>query len=171
MFLIAGMSLKSIAKKIQSCKKCPLWKSRTKAVPGEGPANAKLFFIGQAPGREEDRTGRPFVGKAGKFLDELFKKNKINRKKVFITSVVKCFPPKNRAPKKKECETCIRAYLLAQINAVNPKKIVIMGNIPEKILKDKLKGRNTVYTYHPAAGMRFPKIRKKMIQDFKKVIK
>jgi len=165
------MELKAIAKKIKNCKKCPLWKSRTNVVPGEGTANADLFFIGQAPGREEDRTGRPFAGRAGKFFDELLQENNINRKKVFITSIVKCFPPKNRMPRKKEYETCIKKYLMDQIKTVKPKKIIVLGNIPKKSLKNRLENRNVLYTYHPAAGMRFPKIKKKMKQDFKKVKK
>lgn len=162
-------NLNKIAEQIRKCKKCPLWKSRNKAVPGEGAPNSKIFFIGQGPGREEDKTGKPFAGRAGKFLDELLKLNNIDRKNVFITSIVKCYLPRNRAPKKEEYETCIETYLLEQINAVNPKKIVVMGAVAKKALQGKLKGRDVLYTQHPSAGMRFPKIRKKMVSEFKKI--
>lgn len=159
-----------IAKQIKRCKKCPLYKSRNKAVPGEGPDNAKIMIIGQGPGKKEDLTGRPFVGRAGKFLDELLKLNKINRKRCFITSIVKCFPPKNRQPKKTEAETCVTNYLTKQIEMINPKIIIIMGNVAKKFTPPKLlKNKKIIYTYHPAAGMRFPNIRKKMIKDFKKI--
>lgn len=163
------MNLNAIAKQIKKCKKCSLYKSRKTAVPGEGPTNAKLFFIGQAPGRNEDKTGKPFVGKAGRFLDDLLRANKIDRKKIFLTSIVKCYPLKNRLPRKKEYETCIKEYLIDQIRVVNPKKIIVMGKTAKKALKGKLKSRSVLYTYHPSAGMRFPKIRKKMLADFKKI--
>lgn len=163
------MKLSKIAEQIRQCRKCLLWRSRKKAVPGEGPSGAKIFLIGQGPGKEEDRTGRPFMGKAGRFLDELLRMNKIKRKKIFITSIVKCYPPKNRAPKKKEYDICIENYLLEQIKAINPEKIVVMGNVAKKALRGRLTGREVLYTHHPAAGMRFPKIRKKMILAFKKI--
>ena len=175
------MTLKSLAKKIKVCKKCRLWKNRINAVPGEGSSRAKIMFIGESPGRKEDETGKPFMGMAGVFLDQLFKKNKIRRKNVFITSVVKCRPPGNRNPKKDEVKTCVKAYLFKQINLIKPKVIVLLGNIALKALLDKKKMsevhgkvfiRNKIRcipTFHPAAGMRFPKIRKKMINDFKNI--
>ena len=173
-------SLTKIAREIQKCKKCRLWKSRIKAVPGEGPAPAGIMFIGQAPGERENQTGRPFIGPAGKFLDELLKQNGINRKKVFITSPVKCFPPGNRKPKPDELKAC-RPYLDRQLAFVKPKTIVLMGRVafhtffPEKDLKKEggkwlmKNGFLFLPTYHPAAGMRFPKVRKVMGKDFKKL--
>ncbi len=162
--------LEKIAEEIKKCKKCRLWKTRTNAVPGEGPSNAKIFFIGQAPGKQEDLQGRPFVGRAGKFLNMLLEKNNIARNKVFITSVLKCFPPKNRLPKNDEVKACL-PYLIKQLEIVNPRIVVLLGNVAVKALKNHeiLKGRKVICTYHPAAGMRFPKIRKKMLEDFKKI--
>lgn len=175
------MSLKDLAKKIKVCKKCRLWKSRINAVPGEGNPRAKIMFIGEAPGSKEDETGKPFMGMAGVFLDTLFKKYKIKRKDIFITSVVKCRPPENRNPKADEINACAKAYLYKQIKAVKPKIIVLLGNIPLKALLGKKKmsevhgkifiKRKIKYIplFHPAAGMRFPKIKKEMTADFKKI--
>jgi len=174
-------SLGRIAHEVRSCRRCALWKSRTKAVPGEGPKDAKMMLIGQAPGKNEDRTGRPFVGMAGQFLDTLLQKNRLERRRLFITSSVKCFPPGNRKPKQDELEKC-RPYLDRQIALIKPGKIILMGRtafcmfFPGKELK-KHRGRWLVLdnmkflpTYHPAAGMRFPKIRKLMEKDFRKLI-
>lgn len=172
-------SLLKIKKDIQSCKKCRLYKSAKRAVAGEGPVNAKLFFIGIAPGREEDKSGRPFVGRAGKFLDDLLKLANTDRKKVFITSVVKHFPPKNRKPKSDEINACL-PFLQRQVGLIKPKLVVLLGEVPVKTLLNEniknvcgkiIKKENRVYfvTYHPAAGMRFPKIRKIMKRDFRKL--
>lgn len=168
-------SLSKINKEVRNCKKCSLYKKAENPVPGEGPKNAKLFFIGVAPGKQEDLTGKPFVGRAGKFLDKLLKQNKIERKKIFITSVVKHFPPENRAPKSNEIKACL-PYLQRQIKIINPKLIILLGNIATKsILNKKLKpgtftkinNRKYFITYHPAAGMRFPKIKTTMKKNFK----
>lgn len=164
------MNLTELANQIKKCRKCPLYKTRKHAVPGKGPKNAKIMFIGQAPGKQEDLTGYPFIGRAGKFLDSLLQKNKINRKKCFITSVVKCYPPKNRIPKPAEAKTCTYEYLIKQIKIINPKTIVLMGKVAQKYVTEEfLKNKKVIKTFHPAAGMRFPKIRKKMISDFKKI--
>ena len=162
-------TLEKIAAEVQACTKCVLWKSRTNAVPGEGPKSAKIMLIGQAPGRMEDMTGRPFVGRAGEFLNQLLADNGIDRKKTFITSSIKCFPPGNRKPKAGEIAAC-RPYLERQIKLINPKIIVLMGRVAQKAVpKALLKGRRVIRTYHPAAGMRFPKIGKKMAADFRKI--
>jgi len=171
--------IKKLNNQIRNCKKCRLWKNRTNAVPGEGNINSKIMFIGEAPGAKEDKLGKPFVGISGRFLDKLFKQNKLKRKDIFITSVVKCRPFKNRNPKPDEVSVCIKNYLFKQINLIKPKIIVLLGNIALKALLNKKK-MNEVHgkifiknkikyipTFHPAAGMRFPKIRKKMIEDFK----
>src|SRR3989338_3951753 len=108
-------TLYSLAEGIRHCTACPLWKSRTLAVPGEGPSNAKIMFLGEAPGAEEDRQGLPFVGRSGKFLDELFTTVGITRKEVFITGAVKCHPEKNRTPTSHEVYTCKSLWLDQQI--------------------------------------------------------
>jgi len=152
------------------CQKCLLSRLRTKAVPGEGPIGAKIMFIGQAPGREEDKNGRPFVGRAGKFLDELFQVNGISREEVFLTGSVKCFPPDNRVPKREELLAC-KPYLIEQIVLVDPRMVVFLGNVAQKFLlnEEVLKGRIVFFTCHPAAGMRFPKIKEKMVKDFNRL--
>ncbi len=173
-------TLARIAREVRTCKKCRLWKSRKKAVPGEGPAPAKIMFLGQAPGERENRTGRPFVGPAGKFLDSLLRQNKIERRGAFVTSPVKCFPPGNRKPKQDELKAC-RPYLERQLALVRPKTIVLMGRVafhtffPEKDLKKEggkwlmKNGYTFLPTYHPAAGLRFPKVRRIMERDFSKL--
>jgi uracil-DNA glycosylase family 4 len=164
------MNLKLLASKIKRCRLCALGRTRKHAVPGEGSSKAKIMFIGEAPGAEEDRTGRPFMGRAGEFVNELLKKNKINRKKCFITSVVKCHPPRNRNPKAIEARICVQEFLAKQIMLVNPKIIVLLGNIARRYVpKELLKGRKVIATHHPAAGMRFPKSRRKMERDFKRI--
>jgi DNA polymerase len=172
--------LEKLHLEIQKCKKCALWRTRKNTVPGEGPADAKVMVVGQAPGVEEDKTGRPFVGRAGKFLNQLLEIAKIKRKKVFITSPIKCFPPKNRKPTKKEIKACL-PYLKKQIEIINPKKFILLGEtaffvfFPEKKLKNfrgkfiKKNSKEYFITYHPAAGLRFPKIREILERDFKKI--
>jgi DNA polymerase len=159
--------LSRIKNQIFTCKKCRLSKTRQHAVPGEGPLNAKIMLIGQGPGREEDKQGRPFAGKAGKFLNELLQKNGIDRKEVFITSCVKCYLPKNRAPKKDELEAC-RPYVLRQIQLINPEIVVLMGNVAHGLAEHTGK-RVMLKTPHPAAGMRFPKQRIKIFREFGKI--
>lgn len=174
--------LEKLNQEIRNCKKCPLWKLRKNTVPGEGPANAKIMIVGIAPGVEEDKTGRPFVGRAGKFLDQLLKEAKIERKKVFITSPLKCLPqpPINRKPKKEEIRACL-PYLKKQVEIINPKFSILLGEVAFSIFfpKEKLsefqgkliekEGKFYFPTYHPAAGLRFPKIRKILKEDFKKL--
>ena len=172
--------IKKLHQKIQRCKKCPLGKTRHNTVPGEGSVKAKIMIIGQAPGREEDKTGKPFVGRAGQFLNRLLKLAKIKREKIFITSPIKCFPPQNRKPTKKEIADCL-PYLLEQIDIINPQKVILLGEVafsiffPDKNLKVfrgkflTKNGRRYFITYHPAAGLRFPKIKKILEKDFKKI--
>lgn len=101
------MTLSIISNKISKCTKCELYKTRTNTVPGEGDPNSKLMFIGEAPGRNEDLTGKPFCGAAGKILTELLLHIGMDRKDVFITSILKCRPPNNRLPKKEEAIECM----------------------------------------------------------------
>ena len=176
--------LEKLNQKIRNCKKCNLWKTRGEAVPGEGPMNAKIMLLGQAPGFEESKTGHPFVGRAGKFLNKLLEIAEIKRGKIFITSPIKCFPPKNRKPTKKEIETCL-PHLKKQIEIINSQKFILLGEVafsvffPDKKLKDfrgkwvtlrQAQGKKKFFvTYHPAAGLRFPKIKKILIKDFRKL--
>ena len=119
-------SLEKIAANVRGCPLCKLSRSRKNAVPGEGQLSAKIMFIGEAPGRSEDEKGRPFVGAAGRILDELLKKAGIERSQVFITNIVKCRPPNNRVPKEDELTAC-RPYLDRQIALIKPKVICILG--------------------------------------------
>jgi DNA polymerase len=175
-------ALEKLAQEIKNCKKCPLWKTRKNAVPGEGPIDAGVMFLGQAPGSMENQTGKPFCGPAGKFLDKLLKIARIERKKIFVTSPIKCFPPGNRKPTKQEIEACF-PYLKKQIEIINPQKFILLGEVafsvffPKQKLSDfrgqwiKKDGKEYFPTYHPAAGMRFPKIKKILEKDFKKLTK
>jgi len=172
--------LEKLHQEIRNCKKCSLWKWRKNAVPGEGPANAKIFICGQAPGAEEDKTGKPFVGRAGILLNKLLKIAGIERKKMFITSPLKCLPqpPINRKPKKEEIKSCF-PYLKKQVELINPKYFILLGEVAFSIFfpKEKLsnyrgkwikkEGKFYFPTYHPAAGLRFPKIRSTLEGDFK----
>ncbi len=175
--------LKLLHKKIRVCKKCDLWKRRTHVVPGEGPSNAKIMFIGEAPGRTEDESGRPFVGRAGKLLTELIESMEISRESVFITSIIKCRPPKNRKPKQKEIDTCL-PYLHEQIEIIKPAVIVLLGNTAIKTVLNRregvskihgqtihLGGRTYFLTFHPAAGIRSTKRKEQLKSDFKRLNK
>lgn len=175
--------IKNISRRIKACKKCRLWETRNRTVPGEGPARAKYMVIGQGPGAEEDGTGRPFIGRSGKLLTGFLEKAGLAREDVFITSAVKCFPtpPANRKPKKDELSACSR-YLEEQIGSISPEKIILVGEVsfnsffPGKRLKEfrgtwmkneKYPGKEFFATYHPAAALRFPGIWKKVIdRDF-----
>ncbi len=123
-----GKKLGEIASEINACVQCPLSKTRTHAVPGEGPPNARVFLVGEAPGRNEDKTGKPFAGAAGNILTEALAKAGLNRADCFITSAVKCRPPGNRKPNDEEIDACC-PHLARQIAAVNPDVIVPLGNV------------------------------------------
>lgn len=162
------------------CRKCPLHRSRKRAVPGEGLPSATAMFIGEAPGKEEDEQGRPFVGRSGGFLDNLLESVGTSRHQVYITSAVKCRPPENRTPRVDELRICKVNWLDRQISLVNPKVVVLLGNTALKQIlgqEDNLSllhgrlfehnGRSYFVTFHPAAAMRFPQVRRKMKSDFK----
>ncbi|RLE38848.1 uracil-DNA glycosylase [Candidatus Woesearchaeota archaeon] len=175
------MILESINKRIRNCKRCQLY-TQGRAVPGEGPDDAEIMLVGQAPGKIESIRGKPFIGKAGRFLDELLEIADLKREKVFITSVLKHYPPKNRPPRKDEILAC-KPFLEQQIEIIKPKVIVLMGNVAIKSILDnqslkvtemhgkkrEKSGRRYLLTFHPAAGMRFPKIKKLIKSDFKKL--
>ena len=161
-------------KGIRRCRKCPLHRNRAHAVPGEGPVRADVFFLGEAPGKEEDKKGLPFVGRSGKFLERLLDEIGMSRREAYITSSVKCRPPNNRTPLANELEICKNAWLDRQISLIAPKIVVTLGKAASyqvsgtKQNLDSIHGRTIrrngrIYfaTYHPAAAMRFPQIRKK----------
>ncbi len=162
-------SLRIIEQEVSACKKCRLYKDAQHGVPGEGPANAKIFFIGQAPGAMENKTGHPFVGRAGKYLTKMIEEIGLHRDEVFITSTVKHFPPKNRAPEPDEIGAC-RPYLLRQLALVNPKIVVLLGKTAET-MKDEpiLKNKKVLVTVHPSAAMRFTKMAARMKHDFQRL--
>ena len=173
-------SLPQIASEIAKCEKCKLYSTRKRTVPGEGPENAKIMFIGEGPGYHENEQGRPFVGQAGKFLDELLASIKMKRADVFIANVVKCRPPQNRDPEPDELTAC-NDYLERQIALINPKAIVTLGRYSmEKFFPGakvssihgqakKVKGRLVVAMFHPAAALHQPKYRSMIEEDFKKL--
>ena len=127
-------TLFSLAEDIRKCTSCPLWKGTTLAVPGDGPKDAGIIVVGEAPGEEEDRHGLPFVGRSGKFLDKLLEIAGLDRKKVFITNTVKHRPPLNRAPKVSEIKVCTELWLDKQIEILKPKLIVVLGAVALKTL-------------------------------------
>lgn len=175
--------LEAIACKVRSCTDCPLHRTRKSAVPGHGSHNAKLMLVGEAPGRDEDEAGLPFVGRAGKILDEALFDSGLDRSKVFVTSILKCRPPGNRNPKKAEIETC-RPYLAAQVECIKPNAILAMGNygllglVGRRLQVSKVRGQvlrfggiPVIPTYHPAACLRNPKFKKPFGQDLAKAIR
>src|SRR5262245_40044408 len=124
--------LEALATQIRSCVQCPLHATRTKAVPGEGAPSARVMLIGEAPGREEDQRGQPFVGAAGRFLDEVLAGSGVDRRDLFITNTVKCRPEKNRRPRKREADTCTSLYIFVQIELINPTFIMLIGSVDNK---------------------------------------
>jgi DNA polymerase len=151
-------------------------------VPGEGPANAAIMLIGEGPGFHEDRTGRPFVGAAGQFLDELLGLAGLKRDDVFITNIVKCRPPGNRDPRSEEIDAC-KGYLDRQIAIIKPKVIVTLGRhsmaryLPGAKISaihgqaKRIGGQWVVAMYHPAAALHQPALRREVEDDFRKLPK
>jgi DNA polymerase len=169
--------LEEVAAQATACEKCELHHSRKQAVPGEGPADAELMFIGEGPGFHENEQGRPFVGAAGKFLEELLASIGLRREQVFITNVVKCRPPGNRDPQFEELQAC-NDYLERQVQAINPKVIVTLGRfsmarfLPNAKISQvhgqalRVRGRLVVPMYHPAAALHQPSLRNTVESDF-----
>lgn len=127
-FLMHESAVLSLEETILNCQKCPLAQTRTHAVPGEGDLNTDLMFVGEAPGRDEDLQGKPFVGRAGQLLTKIIHAMTFKRDEVYITNIVKCRPPGNRNPQGSEIASC-KDYLLAQIELINPKVIVTLGKV------------------------------------------
>ena len=173
--------LAKLAKQIVVCTKCDLHRSRKKAVPGEGPTHAEIMFIGEGPGFHENEQGRPFVGAAGKFLDQLLELAGVTRADVWITNVVKCRPPGNRDPLPNEVETCTSNYLQHQIRIVNPSIIVTLGRFSmglffkgAKITQihgqmRKVGDRFVIPMYHPAAALHQASLKPAIMADFAKL--
>ena len=172
--------LTELCEEIKTCQKCILSQGRTNAVPGEGPENADIMFIGEGPGFHEDRQGRPFVGAAGKFLEELLAKIDLSRDDVYITNVVKCRPPGNRDPQSEEIEAC-RPYLDRQIELIHPRLIVTLGRFSmqryfpgasiSRIHGQAKRIGNVLYypMFHPAAALHQPRWRPLVEEDFLKI--
>ncbi|MEM2081233.1 MAG: uracil-DNA glycosylase [Candidatus Bathyarchaeia archaeon] len=152
------MSLEQINVQIRNCRRCPLWQGATQAVPGEGPPNAKVMLVGQNPGAEEDKAGKPFVGRAGKFLTKTLAENGINREELFITNIVKHVTLGNRRPSSDEIAACL-PHLLAQIAIIKPKIIVLLGATAKET--PRIEGIEYVEIIHPSAAMRFKNMREK----------
>jgi DNA polymerase len=138
-----NIPFEEIQRKAENCQLCRLKESRRRVVFGEGNLNADLLFIGEAPGEVEDQQGRPFVGPAGKKLDEILASVGIKREEVYISNVVKCRPPQNRPPQKEEMEVCW-PYLEAQIEHIKPKIIITLGNVPTQLLLKTTEGINAL---------------------------
>ena len=165
---------------IRSCTLCPLAKTRLNAVPGEGPLDAEVLFIGEAPGANEDKQGRPFVGAAGNFLTELIEAAGMKRDEVYICNVLKCRPPGNRDPLPGEIEAC-NEYLDLQIDMVDPLVIVTLGRFsmsrwfPQQAISRihgtvrEFDGRSIVPMYHPAAALHQGSLREVLLEDFRRL--
>jgi len=156
--VLSTVSLEEIILQVKKCKKCRLWQTSLHGVPGEGPIDAKIMFIGQNPGAEEDKTGRPFVGRAGKFLTKTLTEFDINREDVYITNIVKHTSPENRKPYPDEVITCL-PYLTQQIALIKPKIIVLLGASAKET--PRIDGIQYFEFIHPSAAMRFTKMREK----------
>lgn len=179
--------LEDIEEEIRHCRKCPLWKGRTHAVPGEGSASASLMLVGEAPGKREDELGRPFVGRAGQLLREVLKRVSLTQEDVYITNVVKCRPPGNRNPSAEEIKKCM-PYLHRQMDELTPRIIVTLGNVatssllpvfgftPKTIgalhgtlLESSLHQIIIVPTFHPAACIYNPALTQDFVRDWERV--
>ena len=173
-------SLAQIDREVSNCTDCPLHQNRSRAVPGEGPENAEIMLIGEAPGFNEDKQGRPFVGAAGQFLEKLLASANLSREDVFITNTVKCRPLNNRDPLPVEMAAC-RKYLDRQIAAIAPKVIVTLGRhsltsfLPKETItkargKPRIVNGTTLFPmYHPAAALHQQRLREVIEADIKKL--
>jgi uracil-DNA glycosylase len=170
-------SLAAIAELVATCTKCRLCEGRSHTVPGEGPIAARLVVVGEGPGRVEDQTGRPFVGKAGELLTKILAAIELPRERVFICNVVKCRPPENRVPQYDEIAACL-PYLVRQIDLVKPAVILAMGGTAAQTLLNtkqslgalrnqihRFRGIPVIVTYHPAALLRNPNWKKPTWDD------
>jgi len=175
--------LVEIFKQVETCTKCPLHETRTKAVFGAGNADADLMFVGEAPGAAEDQQGLPFVGRAGQLLGELLGEIGLSRQDVFIANVLKCRPPGNRDPQPLEIDSC-RPYLFEQVRLIEPRVICTLGNFATKLLTGSQAGITSVRgapqvhelggrgvfilpLFHPAAALRTPAMKETLREDLR----
>lgn len=175
-------ALAQVAREVSVCTRCDLHRTRKNAVPGEGPANTEIMLVGEGPGFHENEQGRPFVGAAGKFLEELLAQAGLRRLDVWIGNVVKCRPPGNRDPQPEELASCDE-YLERQIRAINPKIIITLGRfsmgkfMPTAKISAvhgqmrKVGNCFVIPMYHPAAALHQPKWRPPLMADFAKLPK
>jgi uracil-DNA glycosylase len=173
-------ALTELYEQIKICHKCDISRARTNAVPGEGPENSEIMFIGEAPGWNEDKQGRPFVGQAGQFLDTLLASINLDRKKVYIANVIKCRPPENRDPLPTEIVNCA-PWLEKQVELIKPQMIVTLGRYSmgryfpgksiSKIHGTAVKQNGVIYfaMYHPAAALHQGNLRQTLENDMKKI--
>jgi DNA polymerase len=183
--------MKRIANTVENCKKCSLWKTRHRVVVGSGSADTRILFVGEAPGYHEDQKGLPFVGKAGKILDELLESIGLKRDEIYIANILKCKPPLNRNPLKSEIESCTE-HLDNQMELIQPNVIVPLGNFATTYIFEKfglnsdkisrIHGKifqiNTVFgkiliipMYHPAVATYNPNTKNTLLEDFKTIKK
>jgi len=177
--------LVELYREVRACTRCPLHQTRTQAVFGAGNANADLMFVGEAPGQQEDLRGIPFVGRAGGLLDDLLAENGLERGDVFIANVLKSRPPDNRDPHPDEIAAC-KPYLYRQVELIEPTVICTLGNFATKLLTASNTGISRVHgvaqdhqvggravrifpIYHPAAGLRTPRVKELLRADFAKL--
>ena len=177
-----GARLEGVAREVAACQRCALHRGRRRTVPGEGVLNPRVLVVGEGPGAEEDATGRPFVGKAGQYLDRWLKAIDLDRKvNCFIANIVKCRPPGNRDPLPEESAACL-PYLREQIAILRPAAILAVGRIAAQVLTGRAAGigelRSRQYTfgdiplvvtYHPSAVLRDPSLRAPVWEDLKRL--
>ena len=170
-----------LMEEISACDKCRLCETRTNVVPGEGDPNARLMFIGEGPGRDEDLQGRPFVGRSGELLTRMIRGIGLEREQVYICNVVKCRPPQNRNPEPDEAAACLN-YLRAQVGLVRPQVVVLLGKIACRytlqqevsVMREhgtwfERKGVWFIPTYNPSALLRNPALKRDSWDDFQKI--
>ena len=177
--------LVALYREARGCTLCRLAEGRTQVVFGSGNADADLMFVGEAPGSHEDQQGVPFVGRAGKLLEELLTANGLGRGDIFIANVLKCQPPGNRDPQPDEIETC-RPYLHSQVALIEPRVICTLGNFATKLLTGSPQGITRVHgqpqrqelgsrsvviypLFHPAAALRTPSVKQQLAEDFRRL--
>jgi DNA polymerase len=170
--------LDELAAQIRVCTRCPLHESRTQAVPGDGKYTAKVMIVGEAPGKEEDESGKPFVGAAGRYLDNVLEGTGLDRADFFITNTCKCRPPKNRTPRSIEVGTCTSNYLFEQLALVNPRLVMLLGGVAAKAVLGvksigevrgqviERDGRRYIVGYHPAVRFYREDLGEKVREDF-----
>jgi uracil-DNA glycosylase len=179
-------ALEAVHREVRGCRLCGLHAGRTQAVPGSGPADAEIVFIGEAPGFHEDQQGLPFVGAAGRLLNELLAQVRIEREQVFITNVIKCRPPGNREPEAGEVAAC-QGYLDRQLEILQPRVVVTLGRYSmarafgdekvsqvhghPRVVVARANGDGLVYfpMYHPAAALHQPSLRRVVEEDFRRL--